>query len=52
MAKFRHFGNMLKLFGNCVRVLLVVGKIEDSLWKSFYAIGNFFTVVNGQILET
>ena len=27
LAKFRHFGNMLKVFGNCLRVYLAFGKI-------------------------
>ena len=43
MAKIRHFGKMLKLFGNCVTVLLVLGKnlgpsaakFSDN-WPNFY----------------
>ena len=50
LAKFRHFGTILKVLGKFLRVCLVFGKILILLWKECYAIGQVFIVVDGHIL--
>ena len=48
--KFHHFGKYLKIFGNILKVYLVLGK--NSLWHNLYAIGQIFIAEDGQILKT
>ena len=52
LAKFHHFGEYLKNFGNRFKVYLVLGKVFSSLWHNLYAIGQIFIAENGQILKT
>ena len=47
LAKFRHFGNILKAL---VKFVLVFGNILNKLWQLFYASGSILTDVNGQML--
>ena len=35
LAKFHHFGKILKLFANLWKVYLVFGKIVSLLWQTF-----------------
>ena len=51
MAKFRHFGNILKVFGDYVTAYFVLVKILNLLWSTFYAIGRIFIAANGLILK-
>ena len=51
LAKFRHFGNKIKVSGKSVWIVLVFGKFVNLLWQIFNAFGQFFTVVDGQILN-
>ena len=51
LAKFRHFGIMLKNFGHFERVHFVFGKIWNLLWQILYASAQFFSFVNAQILK-
>ena len=51
LAKFRHFGNILKLLEYFYRVYFVFGKILNILWVIFYAIGQILIVVNGKVLN-
>ena len=50
LAKSRHLGNILKVLGDYVSACLVLGKILNLLWSTFYAIGQIFIVANGLIL--
>ena len=50
LAKFCHFGSIIKFWGDYVRAYLVLGKILNLLWSTFYAIEQIFTVANGLIL--
>ena len=45
LVKFRHFGKILRIFGNFLMVYLVLDNIKDPL-------GQIFTVLSGQILKT
>ena len=47
LAKFRYFGNILKVLGNYVRAYLVLGKNLNLLWSTFYATYANFNVANG-----
>ena len=49
LGKFRQSYNILKVFGNCLRVNLIFGKMLNLLWKFLYAIGHLFIATNGQI---
>ena len=51
MAKFNDFGKYLKIFGNTIKVYLVLHKVFNSLWNNLYAIGQIFIDVNGQMLK-
>ena len=51
LAKFRHFGRMLKHFGHFESVHLVFGKILSLFWQICNANGQIFIVVNSQILK-
>ena len=46
LAKFRHFGYILKVLGDNVSVYLVLGKNLKLLWSTFYAIGQISIVAN------
>ena len=50
LAKFRHFGNILKVLGDYMKVYLVLSKNLNLLWATFYAIGQISVVANGLIL--
>ena len=52
LAKFHHFDQNLKIFGNIIKLYLVLGKVFSSLWYKFFALGQFFIAWNGQILKT
>ena len=47
-----HFGQYLKIFGNILKVYLVLGKVFSSLSYNLYAFGQIFNAENGQILKT
>ena len=49
LAKFRHFGKILKIFGDSPRVWLVFGKLLNLLLKNQCAFGPIYIVVCGQI---
>ena len=51
LAKFRHFGKNLEIFGNIFKVYLIFGKVLNPLWGIIYVFGQFFIDVNGQILK-
>ena len=51
LAKFCHFGIISKVLGNFLRVYLVFGKLFILLWQNYYAIGQFFIVVDSHILS-
>ena len=50
LAKFRHFGTIMKELGNFLRVFLVFGKMLSLLWQKCFAICQVFIVVNSHIL--
>ena len=50
LAKFRHFGTILKVLGAFLMAQLVFGKILMLLLLKFFTIGQVFIVVDGQIL--
>ena len=50
LAKFRHFGNILKVSRDYLRAYLVFGKKLSLLWPIFYVIWQFFIAANGLIL--
>ena len=52
LAKFHHFGQYFKMFGNWFKDYLVLGKAFNSLWYNGYAFGQIFIAENGQILKT
>ena len=52
LAKFHHFDQYLKIFGNIFKDYLVLGKVFTSLWCNLYAFGQIFITANGQILKT
>ena len=47
LAKFRHFGTILKVFGG----FLVLGQKFETTWANCFVIGVIFIVVNGQKLS-
>ena len=51
LAKFRHFGKNLKVFGHFKKLYLVFGNLLNLLWQIFYATGQIFIVVNGQKMK-
>ena len=51
LAKFRHFGKNVKVFGNFSKVYLVFGKLLKLLWQNLNGIGQIFIVVSGQIFK-
>ena len=36
LAKFHHFDQYLKIFGNIFKVYLELGKVFSSLWANFH----------------
>ena len=48
LAKFGHFGNILKVLGICLRVYLLLCKISNLHWQLWFHIGPNFRFVNGQ----
>ena len=51
LAKFRHFGNILQVFGNFLTVYFLFGKMLSLLWRIRCTIGLIFIVAYGQILK-
>ena len=51
MAKFCHFGTMLKHFGHFECVHLVFAKILSLFWQICYAIEQIFICINSQVLN-
>ena len=51
LAKFRHFGKNVKVFGNFSKVYLVFSKLLKLLCQSLNGIGQIFIVVSGQIFK-
>ena len=51
LVKFENFEKMSKVFGNSLKVNLVIGKMLLLLWQKTNAIGQIFVTVNGQILR-
>ena len=51
LANFRHFGNILSILGNVLKVYFVFGKPLNLLWQILNAIGLIFIDVNGQMLK-
>ena len=51
LAKFHHFGQYIKIFGNKFKLYLVLGNVSNSLWHNLGAIGQIFIDENGQILK-
>ena len=49
LAKMCQSVNILKVFGNCLRVYLIFGKMLNHLRKIFNAIGHIFIVTDWQI---
>ena len=47
-----HFGQYLKIFGNILKVYLVLGKVFSSLSYNLYAFGQIFNAENSHILLT
>ena len=42
LAKFYHFGTILKVLGKFLKVYLVFGKLLIFIWRKCYAIGQVF----------
>ena len=51
LAQFRHFGNILQVFGKFLTVYFLFGKIVNLLWQICYTSGLIFIVANGPILK-
>ena len=51
LAKFRHFGKSLQVFGKFLMVYFLLGKRLSILWQICYIIGLIFIVASGQILK-
>ena len=45
------FGKKSDIFGNILKVYLVLGKVVNPLWYNLYAFGQNFVVVNCQIFN-
>ena len=39
LAKFCHFGNIFKFFGNILKVYLIFGKLLNLLWPKICCLG-------------
>ena len=51
LAKFLHFGKILQVFGNILKVYFLFGEILNLLWQICCITGQIFIVTNGQILK-
>ena len=51
LAKFRHFGKSLQVFGKSFNVYYLFGKMLSLFWQICDIIGLIFNVANGQILK-
>ena len=51
LAKFRHFGQILKVFGNFLRGYWVFCQLVNPCWQMFCGIWQIVIVKNGQILK-
>ena len=51
LAKFRHFGTILQVFGQFLTVYLLLVKLVNLLWQICYNTGLIFIVANGPILK-
>ena len=51
LAKFRHFGTILQVFGQFLTVYLLFVKLVNLLWQICYNTGLIFIVANGPILK-
>ena len=51
LAKFRHFGRIFKVFGQCLEALLNICQNVKPIFANFYAFGQILIVANGQILK-
>ena len=49
LARFRHFGKSLQVFGKFLTVYFLFGKILSLLWPIRDIIGLIFIAANGQI---
>ena len=49
--RFRHFGKKLEVYGNIFKVNFIFVQVLNPFWNNFYALGQVFIVVNGQILK-
>ena len=47
LAKFRHFGTRLQVFGNCLTVYFLFGEMLSLFWQICDIIGLIFFVANG-----
>ena len=50
LAKICHLGNILKVFGICIRVYFISVKIWN-FFGNMLVIGEYFIVINGQNIE-
>ena len=51
LAKFRHFGKNLQVFGKFLTAYLLFGNMLSLLWQIWYIIGQIIFVANNQILN-
>ena len=51
LAKFRHFGKILKVFGQFLKSWFPSWQNVEPIWQRFYAFGQSYIVTNGQILN-
>ena len=51
LAKFRHFDEILKIFGHLLGAIIVFGSMLNIFWQIVIAIGLLLIVVNYQILN-
>ena len=51
LAKFRHFGKSLPIFGKFLTVYFLFGKMLSLLWQTCDIIGEIFVAANGQMLK-
>ena len=50
-AKFRHFGKSSQVFGKCLTVYFLFGKMLSILWQTWDISGLVFIATNGRILK-
>ena len=51
LAKLCHFGKILLVFSNFLKVYFLFGKMLSLLWQLCFILGLIFIVTNGQILQ-